>query len=103
MKKKVILIQGAMDIKIEYAIVDDLDSIHKLIYDRCLWFLNNGIIGWNVESYPKKYNQDYFKEQMKINKLFVAKNDNKICGVMLLKEEDRDFWSDNKHLITFII
>lgn len=59
-------------------------------------FFNNGIIGWNVESYPKKYNQDYFKEQMKINKLFVAKNHNKIRGVMLLKEEDINFWFDNK-------
>lgn len=32
---------------------------------------------------------------MKINKLFVAKFNNKICGVMLLKNEDEDYWNNN--------
>ena len=84
-----------MDYKIELAKIEDLDTIHKLIYDRCLWFSEKGVKGWNIDFYPNKYNQDYFKEQMNINKLFVVKDENKICGVMLLKEEDSDYWKDN--------
>lgn len=82
--------------RVELAKIEDLDAIHKLIYDRCLWFSEKGVKGWNSDFYPNKYNQDYFKEQMKINKLLVVKTDNKVCGVMLLKDEDKDFWNDNK-------
>ena len=32
---------------------------------------------------------------MNINKLFVVKDENKIWGVMLLKEEDSDYWKDD--------
>ena len=85
-----------MDYKIELAKIKDLDAIHKLIYDRCLWFSEKGLKGWNIEFYPKLYNQDYFKEQMKINKLFVLRTNDKICGVMLIKKEDKDYWKDNK-------
>lgn len=31
--------------KIEKAKIDDLDAIHKLIYDRCLWFREKGVKG----------------------------------------------------------
>lgn len=84
-----------MDYKIEKAKIEDLDSILKLIYDRCLWFSEKGVKGWNVDFYPNKYDKNYFIEQMKINKLFVAKFDNKVCGVMLLKGEDKDYWNKN--------
>lgn len=84
-----------MNYKIELAALEDLNSIHKLIYDRCLWFSKKGVKGWNINFYPNKYNQAYFKEQMNINKLFVVKDKNKICGVMLLKEEDSDYWDEN--------
>ena len=85
-----------MNYIIEQASFKDLDDIHKLIYDRCLWFKKMNVKGWNLEYYPNKYNKTYFEEQMKINKLFVAKENDKICGVMLLKKEDYDFWKDNK-------
>lgn len=97
-----------MDYKIELAKIEDIDAIHKLIYDRCLWFSEKGVKGWNIDFYPIKFNQDYFKEQMNINKLFVVKDENKICGAMLLKEEDNDYWKDNlssyyiHHLVTDI-
>ena len=83
------------DYKIETAKLEDLDSIHKLIYDRCLWFREKGVKGWDVDYYPNKYDKSYFIEQMKINKLFVAKFNNKICGVMLLKNEDKDYWNND--------
>lgn len=85
-----------MNYNIERASIEDVDDIYNLIYERCVWFKNRGVKGWNIEYYPNKYNQAYFKEQMKINKLFVAKKDKKICGVMLLKDTDQDFWNDNK-------
>lgn len=97
-----------MNYKIELANIEDIASIHKLIYDRCLWFHEKGLIGWNINYYPKKYNQDYFKNQMQKNKLFVVKNEDEICGVMLLKEKDSDYWNDNElsyyihHLATSI-
>ena len=37
-----------------------------------------GIKGWNIDFYPKKYNKDYFREQININKLFIVKEKNKI-------------------------
>ena len=83
---------------VELAKIEDLEAIHKIIYDRCLWFQEKNVKGWNINFYPEKYNKDYFKEQMRINQLFVAKSNNKVCGVMLLKDEDRDFWNDNKYL-----
>lgn len=83
-----------MNYKIEKAKIEDLDAISKLIYDRCFWFKQKGIKGWNIDFYPIKYNNKYFIEQMKINKLFVAKLNNKVCGVMLLKYEDKDYWND---------
>jgi len=97
-----------MDYKIEKAKLEDIDDIFKIIYERCLWFEEKGIYGWELESYTIKYDKEYFKKQMKINELYVAKLKGKICGVMLLKKEDKNFWSDNassyyiRHLTTDI-
>ena len=83
-----------MHYKIDLAKIEDLNVIHKLIYDRCLWFSKKGVKGWSAEYYPNKYNQEYFEKQMQINKLYVIKIDNNVCGVMLLKEVDSDYWED---------
>jgi len=84
-----------MKCRIEKAKIEDLDAIHKLIYNRCLWFAEKRVKGWNIEFYPNKYDKNYFLKQMKINKLVVAKFNNKICGVMLLKDEDKDYWNND--------
>lgn len=84
-----------MNYKIVIAQVEDLYFIHKLIIDRCLWFSEHKIKGWNIDDYPDTYNIDYFKKEMQTNKLYVLKIDNKICGAMLLKELDCKYWSDN--------
>lgn len=55
-----------MAYKIELAKIEDLDTIHKLIYDRCLWFSEKGVKGWNVKSYPNKYDTNYFIEHWKL-------------------------------------
>lgn len=86
-----------IDYKIQLAVVNDLEEIHQIIIDRCNWFLKNNIKQWNINHYPKKYNLEYFKEQMKINKLYVAKTKNRVIGVMLLKETDKEYWLDNKN------
>ena len=39
-----------MDYKIEFAKTEDLYAIHKIIYNRCLWFREKGVKGWNVVS-----------------------------------------------------
>lgn len=94
--------------KIEKAKQEDIDDIYKIICDRCLWFENKGIYGWNLKSYTSNYDKEYFKEQMKTNELYIAKLNDKICGVMLLKNEDKIYWNDNassyylKHLATDI-
>ena len=49
----------SVNYKIEKATIEDLDAIHKLIYDRCLWFREKGVKGWNVNSYPHKYGKNY--------------------------------------------
>ena len=97
-----------MDYKIELAKVEDIEDIRKLIYDRCIWFSKKGIKGWHPNYYPDKYNFDYFNQQLQNNKLFVAKKDDVVCGAMLLKSEDLQFWNDNSssyfihHLVTDI-
>lgn len=86
-----------MDIKIESATLSDINDICKIIYNRCVWFSNNKLKGWQIDFYPNEYNKEYFVEQMKINKLFVAKSNNKVCGVMLLKDKDLDYWKDEEN------
>ncbi len=97
-----------MNYKIEIAKQKDLYYIHKLIFDRCLWFRDNKIKGWDIDDYPDTYNIDYFKKEMQTNKLYILKIDNEICGCMLLKELDSKYWLDNRkayyihHLTTSI-
>lgn len=85
----------------------DLKKINNLYSKRLNWFNENNIKQWG-ENYPNKYNIEYLKEQMVINKLFVIKNNNKIVGSMLLKNDDPKFWDDNEkayyihHLVTDI-
>ena len=85
-----------MDYKIELASLNDITKIHKIIVDRCKWFNQNDIKGWNIEFYPNRYNIEYFKEQLKINKLYVAKKGKLVIGTMLLKSRDIDYWNDSK-------
>lgn len=93
---------------VDKAKVSDIDDICNLIYSRCLWFLEKGILGWELGYYDIKYNKDYFVEQMNINNLFVAKLDNKVVGAMLLKDSDRNYWDNDDesfyihHLVTDI-
>ena len=81
---------------IEPAKASELEAIHNLIYKRCVWFDNKGVKGWSASVYPNKYPVEYFKEQMSINKVFVAKVDGAIQGVMVLKHVDKNFWEDDE-------
>ena len=93
--------------KILLAIEEDLEQINKLYADRVKWFNENNIEQWG-NNYPNRYNVLYLKEQMKINKLYVMKNENKVIGSMLLKNEDSKYWEDTDnayyihHLVTDI-
>lgn len=87
---------------------EDLEAIHILIVDRCKWFIEQQINQWKIGYYPIRYNVEYFHKQMKENELYVVKDKNKIIGVILLKNEDKDYWQDEKkafyihHLTTHI-
>ncbi len=89
-----------MQYKIELATEKDLEAIEKIIIERCKWFIENKIKQWALDYYPKKYNTKYFTEQLKINKLYVAKiiDTDEIVGVMLLKTSDKFWEDDNKAL-----
>ena len=96
-----------MKYKILLAIEEDLEQINKLYVDRLQWFNENNIEQWG-NKYPDKYDVLYLKEQLKINKLYVVKNANKVIGSMLLKSEDSKYWEDSAnayyihHLVTDI-
>lgn len=85
-----------MDFEIVLATEDDLEAIGQLIYNRCVWFEEKNLVGWRVKSYTKAFDCAYFQKQMQIYKLFVAKKDAKVCGVMLLKTEDLPYWEDKE-------
>lgn len=84
-----------MNYKIELATENDLEAYHQIIIDRCNWLADNNINQWKVNSYPIRYNIDYFKDQMQINKLYIAKKDDEVCGGLLLKDSDEKYWNDN--------
>lgn len=94
--------------KIELANKADIEKIHKIIYDRCVWFEENNLLGWTLSWYPKHYDVEYFEKQMAENKLYVLKQYDVVCGAMLIKSKDLEFWKDDDkayyihHLVTDI-
>lgn len=74
---------------------EDLKAAHQLLVIRCQWFIENHIHGWNINTYPVQYNEQYLEEQMQSNKVYVAKEEGKIIGIMLLKSEDKEYWTDD--------
>lgn len=83
------------NIEICKANIEDLDSIHDILIERCKWFIQNNINQWSLNWYPNKYNNEYFMEQMKNNYLYVVKDKKKVIGVMLLKNTDEDYWKND--------
>lgn len=83
------------DIRIVLAEQADLEEIHAILVERCKWFEEQQIHQWEINWYPKKYNHKYFLKQMKENFLYVAKDHQKVVGVMLLKKKDDAYWSDD--------
>lgn len=88
---------------IELAKVEDLDEFHEIIVSRCKWFEDNKINQWKINSYPKRYDITYLKNQMKENKLFIAKKDGIVVGGFLLKEKDYKYWSDCDNVEAYYI
>lgn len=93
-------ISNFLDIAIEKASAKNIESIIDIIKERCEWLQNNNIDQWNPSSYLKKYDSTYFLEQLKNgNELYVAKINEKVVGVMLIKFKDPDYWQDEKEAI----
>ena len=85
-----------MKYKIELAKIEDITDIYKLIYDRCVWFEQKKFKGWGLNRYHNLINEKYFESHFITDKLYVIKENNKIVGSMLLKEDDKDFWEDDE-------
>lgn len=87
-----------VDLKIEKAKEADMESILGLIKERCEWLLKKKIDQWNPSFYLKKYDENYFLEQLQNgNELYVAKINQNVVGVMLIKFNDENYWkNDNK-------
>ena len=81
-----------MDIKL--AETKDIVAIMNILEERCTWFKENGIDQW-ANNYLGRYNKDYFNDVMKNHKLYVVKQENKVIGVFLLKEDDKTYWNND--------
>lgn len=81
-----------MDIRL--AEKEDIQAIMNILEERCNWFKENGIDQW-ANNYLGKYNEDYFNDAMKNHKLYVVKQENKVIGVFLLKENDKTYWNND--------
>lgn len=81
-----------MDIRL--AQKENISDIIDIIKERCDWLKNNNIDQW-ANNYLGKYNEDYFNEVMQLHKLYIVEQKNKVIGVFLLKEEDKDYWDNN--------
>ena len=81
---------------IELATENDIPIILEILKQRCEWFKQNKIDQWGDWYYTELYDMNYFIKMMKIYKLYVVKQDNKVVGAFLLKTEDENYWNDNK-------
>lgn len=82
------------NVKIEFANFDDINDILKILEQRCLWMEKNNIKQWESNSYTVTFDYKYFEEQIKHNKVYVAKIDKVVCGLFLLSDID-NLWSDS--------
>lgn len=81
-----------MDIRL--AQKENISDIMDIIKERCEWLKKNNIDQW-ANNYLGKYNEDYFNEVMQLHKLYIVEQENKVIGVFLLKEEDKDYWNND--------
>lgn len=81
-----------MDIRL--AKIDDIELIMAILKERCDWLRANNINQW-ANNYLERYNENYFSEVMKLHKLYVVSQENKVIGVFLLKEEDKTYWKND--------
>lgn len=81
-----------MDIRL--AKIDDIESIMAILKERCDWLKANNIDQW-TNNYLGKYNENYFSKVMKLHKLYVVSQENKVISVFLLKEEDKTYWKND--------
>lgn len=82
--------------KIELAKKEEIKDLCEIIISRCNWLKENNIRQWIITSYPIRFDHTYFEQQMKKNKLLIAKKGKIVCGGLLLKEEDNSCWSDQE-------
>lgn len=88
------------EVTFEKAKENEIKDILLILNDRCTWLEKNNIKQWNKDYYLKKYNYDYFLGQINSeNDLYIAKINNIVIGVFLLKYKDIDYWNDTEDAI----
>lgn len=90
-----------MNYEIILATDEDIIEFHKIIMSRCKWLEEKNINQWKITSYPIKYDINYFMEQR--NNLYIIKKEKKVCGGMLLKTNDEEYWYDSNEVNAYYI
>lgn len=80
---------------IELAKLKDISHIINILENRCIWMERNNIKQWESNSYTSIFNYDYFSKEIEKKTLYVARINNKMCGIFLIREKDK-LWEDFK-------
>ncbi|MCF2652673.1 GNAT family N-acetyltransferase [Anaeromassilibacillus senegalensis] len=80
--------------KIQKATPADTDGVLCLIQDRIRWMDEQGLAQWNKFDYLEVFPPAYFLESIEDGNVYVAVEDGKIIGAVVLPETDA-FWSDD--------
>lgn len=83
------------NLRIELAKLKDINHIINILENRCIWMERNNIKQWESNSYTLSFNNDYFKKEIEKKTLYVARINIKICGVFLIRDDDK-LWEDYK-------
>lgn len=82
-------------LRIELAVLKDVECILNILEKRCVWMEMNNIEQWQSNSYTISFNEGYFNKEVKKKRVYVAKINNKVGGVFLLRDNDV-LWKDSE-------
>ena len=89
------ILYNSEEIKIELSKSTDISYIIEILKQRCDWLKKNNMEQWGDWYCTTKYNTNYFKKAMEINKFYIVKQGTEVKGG-LLKNSDKEYWNDNE-------
>ncbi len=75
------------NVVVRKANLEDIGEYYNIIVNRCIWFKQNNIFQWD-DDYPIRFNENYFKNSLVEDEIFVAVKDNKVVGGVLIRDKD---------------